>query len=131
MAEGCINFAVACIEPTIADHFKVFFRDMADQSFDEINSGNGFFYVFIIFMTVVMKSDRLLVANAEDLIKNLNPKITGWKNYYTTKTSGKWMMALDQYIICTFTRWYNKKHQRQNRMSRMGFVKKIACIKMA
>ena len=47
----------------------------------------------------------------------------GWKNYYTTKTSGKWMVALDQYIICTFTRWYNKKHQRQNRMSRMGFVK--------
>lgn len=61
MAEGCINFAVVCIEPTIADHFKVFFRDMADQSFDEINSGNGFFYVFIIFMTVVMKSDRLSI----------------------------------------------------------------------
>ena len=71
-----------------------------------------------------VNSRNLLIAQEEDLIKNLNPKITGWKNYYTTKTSGKWMMALDQYIICTFTRWYNKKHQRQNRMSRMGFVKK-------
>ena len=70
-----------------------------------------------------VNSRNLLIAQEEDLIKNLNPKITGWKNYYTTKTSGKWMMALDQYIICTFTRWYNKKHQRQNRMSRMGFVK--------
>lgn len=28
----------------------------------------------------------LLVAKEEDLIKNLNPKIIGWKNYYSTKT---------------------------------------------
>lgn len=65
----------------------------------------------------------LLVAKEEDLIKNLNPKITGWKNYYSTKRNGKWMKALDWYIICTFTRWYNKKHQRRNRMSKAGFVR--------
>ena len=70
-----------------------------------------------------VNSRSLLVASEEDLIKNLNPKITGWKNYYTTKTSGKWMQALDWYIICTFTRWYNKKHQRRNRMSKVGFVR--------
>ena len=65
----------------------------------------------------------LLVAKEEDLIKNLNPKITGWKNYYSTKTNEKWMQALDWYIICTFTRWYNKKHQRRKHMSRVGFVR--------
>ena len=65
----------------------------------------------------------LLVAKEEDLIKNLNPKITGWKNYYSTTRNEKWMQALDWYIICTFTRWYNKKHQRRNRMSKVGFVK--------
>lgn len=70
-----------------------------------------------------VNSRSLLVANEEDLIKNLNPKITGWKNYYTTKTSDKWMRALDWYVICTFTRWYNKKHQRRNRMSKIGFVR--------
>lgn len=70
-----------------------------------------------------VNSRSLLVASEEDMIKNLNPKITGWKNYYTTKTSGKWMKALDWYIICTFTRWYNKKHQRRNRMSKVGFVR--------
>ena len=70
-----------------------------------------------------VNSRRLLVANEEDLIKNLNPKITGWKNYYGTKTSNKWMQALDWYIICTFTRWYNKKHQRRSRMSKIGFVR--------
>ena len=61
----------------------------------------------------------LLVAKEEDLIKNLNPKITGWKNYYSTKRNEKWMQALDWYIICTFTRWYNKKHQGRNRMSKV------------
>ena len=65
----------------------------------------------------------LLVAKEKDLIKNLNPKITGWKNYYSTKTNEKWMQALDWYIICTFTRWYNKKHQRRKHMSRVGFVR--------
>ena len=71
-----------------------------------------------------VNSRKLLVANEEDLIKNLNPKITGWKNYYTTKTSDKWMRALDWYIICTFTRWYNKKHQRRSRMSKIDFVRR-------
>ena len=70
-----------------------------------------------------VNSRSLLVASEEDLIKNLNPKITGWKNYYTTKTSEKWMQALDWYIICTFTRWYNKKHQRRNHMSKVGYVR--------
>ena len=70
-----------------------------------------------------VNSRSLLVASEEDLIKNLNPKITGWKNYYTTKTSDKWMQALDWYIICTFARWYNKKHQRRNHMSKVGFVR--------
>ena len=70
-----------------------------------------------------VNSRSLLVAKEEDLIKNLNPKITGWKNYYSTKTNEKWMQALDWYIICTFTRWYNKKHQRRKHMSRVGFVR--------
>lgn len=70
-----------------------------------------------------VSSRSLLVASEEDLIKILNPKITGWRNYYTTKTSEKWMQALDWYIICTFTRWYNKKHQRRNHMSKVGYVR--------
>ena len=56
----------------------------------------------------------LLVAKEEDLIKNLNPKIIGWKNYYSNKTNETWMQELDWYIICTFTRWYNKKNKGVN-----------------
>ena len=70
-----------------------------------------------------VNSRSLLVAKEEDLIKNLNPRIIGWKNYYSTKTNEKWMQALDWYIICTFTRWYNKKHQSRNHMSKVGFVR--------
>ena len=70
-----------------------------------------------------VNSRSLLVAKEEDLIKNLNPKIIGWKNYYSTKTNETWMQELDWYIICTFTRWYNKKHQRCKHMSRVGFVR--------
>ncbi|WP_313131679.1 reverse transcriptase domain-containing protein [Anaerocolumna sp.] len=73
---------------------------------------------------VNVNSRQLLVAKEEDLIKNLNLKITGWRNYYQTNTSNKWMQALDWYIICTFTRWYNNKHQRRNKMSKVGFVRK-------
>ena len=65
----------------------------------------------------------LLVAKEEDLLKNLNPKITGWKNYYSTKTNEKWTQALDWYIICSFARWYNKKHRRRHHMSKVGFVR--------
>lgn len=72
-----------------------------------------------------VNSRSLLVASEEDLIKTMNPKIIGWKNYYQTKTDGKWMQALDWYIICTFTRWYNKKHQRRNYLSQVGKVRAI------
>ena len=70
-----------------------------------------------------VNSRSLLAASEEDLIKTMNPKITGWRNYYQTKTNSKWMQALDWYIICTFTRWYNKKHQRRNYMSKVGKVR--------
>lgn len=72
-----------------------------------------------------VNSRSLLVANEEDLIKTLNLKIIGWRNYYQTKTNGKWLQALDWYIICTFTRWYNKKHQRRSSLSRVGKVRTI------
>ena len=67
----------------------------------------------------------LLVASEENLIKTMNSKIIGWRNYYQTKTNKKWMQALDWYVICTFTRWYNKKHQRRNCMSKVGKVRTI------
>jgi RNA-directed DNA polymerase len=62
-----------------------------------------------------------LPKSEEELIKVMNPKIVGWRNYYKTRNDGKWLKAIDWYILCTFTRWYNKKHQ--NSRSLKGLYK--------
>lgn len=64
---------------------------------------------------------HLLPKSEEELIKVMNPKIVGWRNYYKTRNDGKWMKTIDWYILCTFTRWYNKKHQ--NSRSLKGLYK--------
>ena len=56
-----INGPMSCIESAIADHFKVFFRDMADQTFDEIHSRDGFLHIFFIFVTVVVESNHTAI----------------------------------------------------------------------
>ena len=43
------------IKPAITNHFKVLFRDMLNQAFDEIHGRDGFFNIGIILMTVVME----------------------------------------------------------------------------
>ena len=57
-----VNFAMPGIETAIAEHFEVLFRDMANQPFDEINSREGFFYVFIILMTIVMEGNGMSIV---------------------------------------------------------------------
>ena len=56
--ELLVCFAVACIQAAIADHFKMFLRDMPDQTFDEVHNRDRFLYIFIIFVSIVMKSDH-------------------------------------------------------------------------
>lgn len=67
----------------------------------------------------------LLVRTEEEMIQIMNPKINGWRNYYRTKTSGKWLRSLDWYILCTFVRWYNKKHQKARYMRNLTEISKI------
>lgn len=61
MVQLFVRFTVACIKAAIADHLKMFFRDMPDEPPDKFHSGESFFYISIIFMTVVMESDILPV----------------------------------------------------------------------
>ena len=37
----------------------------------------------------------LLAKTEEELIKVLNPKIIGWRNYYKTRNDRKWMRAIE------------------------------------
>ena len=54
------------IKAIVTDHFKMFLRDMDNEFFDEIPSGNSFGNEFVIFMSVVMKSDEItiIIVNA-------------------------------------------------------------------
>ena len=64
-----------------------------------------------------------LVKTEEELIKELNPKITGWRNYYKTRNDRKWMNAMDWYILCTFCRWNNKKRQQTRKLKGLSTTK--------
>ena len=57
-----INFSVTCINPTIPNHFKMFFRNVANETLDEFHSRNRFFYVLFILMPVVMESDHFTIV---------------------------------------------------------------------
>ena len=57
-----VNFPVAGIDTTITDHFIMLFRNMPDEPFYEIHNRNGFFHIPVIFMPVVMESDKVAVV---------------------------------------------------------------------
>lgn len=54
------------------------------------------------------------MLSLEEHIDYLNPKIRGWKNYYTTPYSQLKMAKLDWYILQRFCRWYAKKTKRRH-----------------
>lgn len=56
-----IDLSMSCIQSTIANHFKVFLRNVTDEAFDEIYGRDSFLYIFFILMAVVMKSDHFTV----------------------------------------------------------------------
>lgn len=59
------------------------------------------------------------------LIDEINPKITGWRNYYGLKFAEKWMKKLDWHILQRFTRWWNKKKQRRVHLSNISGVRQL------
>jgi len=62
----------------------------------------------------------------EEHVKWLNPKIQGWKNYYATPYSTKWMAKLDWYIRTRLTKWYAKKRQRDHWRGSGSEVRKLS-----
>lgn len=65
------------INTKIADHFKLFFRDVPDQPCDKLEGRNGFGNKDIIFMPVIMKGNGFAVigVNARGG-NNRSPKIS-------------------------------------------------------
>lgn len=56
-----IGATMACIDAIIADHLEIGFRDVSDQSFHEIQYGNGLVNKFVVFVPVVVKGNRVTV----------------------------------------------------------------------
>lgn len=68
---------------------------------------------------------NVLTKSIEELVEIINRKIVGWRNYYKTRNNDKWMKAIDWYTLCTFTRWYNKKHKSRRMLSNLCKVRGI------
>lgn len=49
----------------IADHFKMLVGNMTDEPLDKVHGGKGFMDKNAVFMTVVMKSDRLAIIGVD------------------------------------------------------------------
>ncbi len=72
-----IRFGVACIKVAITYHFEVFFRDMPDEAPNKFHGRNGFLYIGVILVSVVMERDifPIIVIN------------TGGRNYGSAKVT--------------------------------------------
>jgi len=73
----------------------------------------------------VFASRSMLRLDVQDMIKVLNPKIVGMRNYYGLKNAGKQLNKIDWYIIKKFTVWYNGKKKVKRRYAGISEVRKI------
>lgn len=73
----------------------------------------------------VFASRSTLLLDVQEMIKELNPKIRGLRNYYGLKNAGKQLNKIDWYIIKKFTIWYNQKTQKRRRLSQISKVRKL------
>ena len=62
--------------------------------------------------------------NIKDKIKELNLKITGWKNYYN-KTPYHKLVQIDKYIVFRFVILYNVNRKLRKREDYINTVKLI------
>ncbi len=72
-----VRAAVVRIKATVTYHFKVFFRNMPDEAPDKFHDRDGFLYIGVIFVAVVMECDifPIIVIN------------TGGCNYWPAKVT--------------------------------------------
>ncbi len=55
-----------------------------------------------------------LYNELEDMIKGLNRKIIGWRNYYGLSRWDK-LVQIDRYILYRLIIWYNQKRQERKK----------------
>jgi len=72
----------------------------------------------------VFASRSTLLLDIKDMVKTLNPKIIGMRNYYGLKNAEKQLNKIDWYIIKKFTVWYNCKKKIKRHYSGLSNVRK-------
>lgn len=50
-----------CIQTAITNHFKMFFRDVSDETFYEIHNRQGLLHILIVFMAVIVESNSISI----------------------------------------------------------------------
>lgn len=69
--------------------------------------------------------NRLYMAT-QALVKGLNRKVYGWRNYYSISPIAKrWLNRIDWYILERLTLFWNKKRNKRHKHARRGEVMKI------
>ena len=56
-----ISWSLSGIDTIISDHLEVFFWNVLNQPFNELESRHGFSDEFVVFMSMVMESDRVTI----------------------------------------------------------------------
>lgn len=71
----------------------------------------------------VIGKRSVLIKSLQELVKELNPILRGWRNYYGLKTAWKWLAKVDWYIHKRFTIWYNKKRKNKRHLAEITKVR--------
>ena len=71
----------------------------------------------------VFTSPSKLLLSMEEMVKLLNPKIIGMRNYYARRFTRPWLWKIEKYINSKFIRWYNRKKQRNYRLGNAAKVR--------
>lgn len=73
----------------------------------------------------VFTSPSKLLWSMEEMVILLNPKIIGMRNYYARRFTRPWLWKIEKYINYKFTRWYNRKKQRNYRLGNAAKVREL------
>ena len=57
-----VRAAVACVDAIITNHLEIRFGDVSNKSFHEIQYGKGFINKFVVFVSVVVESNRITIV---------------------------------------------------------------------
>ncbi len=56
-----VHLTVSGIQAAIPDRFKVFFRNVADQTLDKIHNRKSLFHICVVFVAVIVERNRIAI----------------------------------------------------------------------